>query len=108
MDVSSLGLLAWALFWLEPHAPKVLGENVGRPLRLANIARHSSSVAVAVLSVLVSRFWEGKSLEKLATCNIGQIVKHIEGRNSLVNVPGIADWGMQKRRFNARMEAAAV
>ena len=108
MDVSSLGLLVWARVWLEPQAPKVPGENVGRPLRLANIARHSSSVAVAVLSVLVSRFWEGKSLEKLATCNIGQIVKHIEGRNSLVNVPGIADWGMQKRRFNARMEAAAV
>ena len=99
MDVSSLGLLAWALFWLEPHAPKVLGENVGRPLRLANIARHSSSVAVAVLSVLVSRFWEGKSLEKLATCNIGQIVKHIEGRNSLVNVPGIAGPGNAEKKF---------
>ena len=96
MDVSSLGLLAWARFWLEPHAPKVLGENVGRPLRLANIARHSSSVAVAVLSVLVSRFWEGKSLEKLATCNIGQIVK--QGRNSLVNVPGIAGPGNAEKK----------
>ena len=98
MDVSSLGLLAWARLWLEPHAPKVPGENVGRPLRLANIARHSSSVAVAVLSVLVSRFGEGKSLEKLATCNIGQIVKHIEGRNSLVNVPGIVGPGNAEKK----------
>ena len=91
-------MLAWARFWVEPHAPKVLGENVGRPLRLANIARHSSSVAVAVLSVLVSRFWEVKSLEKLATCNIGQIVKHIEGRNSLVNVPGIVGPGNAEKK----------
>ena len=81
-------------------APRSQGlrDKVGRPLRLANIARHSSSVAVAVLSVLVSRFWEGKSLEKLATCNIGQIVKHIEGRNSLVNVPGIAGPGNAEKK----------
>ena len=98
MDVTSLGLLVWARFWVEPHAPKVLGENVGRPLRLANIARHSNSVAVAVLSVLVSRFWDGRSWEKLATCNIGQIVKHIEGRNSLVNVPGIAGPGNAEKK----------
>ena len=55
-------LLVWDWLWLEPQAPRVLGVKGGKPHRLANKARHSSSVAVLLLL-------EDISLHELCTCN---------------------------------------